>query len=55
VHIEADREHAAVERKLLEEHITEENKAAVLESVDKTLEVLWEMLSGISRQHQLAC
>jgi pyrroloquinoline-quinone synthase len=55
VHIEADREHSAVERKLLEEHITEENKAAVLESVDKTLEVLWEMLSGISRQHQLAC
>ncbi len=54
-HVEADREHSAVERKLLEEHITEENRAAVLESVDKTLEVLWEMLSGISRQHELSC
>jgi len=55
VHIEADREHSAVERKLLEEHITEENKAAVLESVDKTLDVLWNMLSGIAKQHDLSC
>jgi pyrroloquinoline-quinone synthase len=55
VHVEADREHSAVERKLLEQHITEENKAAVLASVDKTLDALWEMLSGISRQHEISC
>jgi len=55
VHMEADREHAAVERRLLESHLTEENQQAVNEAADRTLDALWEMLSGISRHHGLRC
>ena len=55
VHIQADKEHAAVERRLLERNITEDNQAAVTEAVDESLDALWEMLSGISRHHGLSC
>jgi pyrroloquinoline-quinone synthase len=42
VHIEADKEHSAVERKLLEEKIRGDS-------------ALWELLSGVCRRHGIAC
>lgn len=55
VHIEADKEHAAVERQLLSELVTEENAEAVEKSVAQTLEALYEMLNGVCRRHNIAC
>jgi pyrroloquinoline-quinone synthase len=53
VHIEADREHAAVERKLLEGCVNESNFGAVHQSVSNVLDALWEMLSGVCRRHAI--
>lgn len=55
VHIEADKEHAAVERALLSELVNEENAAEVHVSVAKTLDALYEMLNGVCRRHNIAC
>ncbi|MBA2435967.1 MAG: CADD family putative folate metabolism protein [Verrucomicrobiota bacterium] len=55
VHIEADREHAAVERALLESHVRPENFAAVTKAADRILVALWELLSGVCRRHAIAC
>jgi pyrroloquinoline-quinone synthase len=55
VHIEADKEHAAVERSLLCELVTEENAGDVHGSVAKTLDALYEMLNGVCRRHNIAC
>lgn len=55
VHIEADREHAAVERKLLAQNISSENHDRVTAAVDRTLDALWELLSGVCRRHAIAC
>ena len=55
VHIEADREHAAVERKLLESHLSEENASAAAAAADEALDALWEALSGVCRRHELPC
>jgi len=55
VHIEADKEHAAVERRLLSELVTEENAEAVRQSVGQTLDALYEMLNGVCRRHDIAC
>ncbi len=55
VHIEADREHAAVERKLLESHLSEENASAAADAAGEVLEALWEALSGVCRRHELPC
>ena len=55
VHIEADREHAAVERVLLETHVNAENAGAVVETTREALDALWQMLSGVCRRHALAC
>lgn len=55
VHIEADREHSAVERKLLEKNIRPENAESVTAAVDRTLSALWELLSGVCRRHAIAC
>ena len=54
VHIEADKEHAAVERELLARYVNEENSEAVRKSVGQVLDALWEMLSGVERRHPLA-
>ena len=54
VHIEADKEHAAVERELLARYVDESNAEAVEKSVRQVLEALWEMLSGVERRHPLA-
>jgi pyrroloquinoline-quinone synthase len=55
VHIEADREHSAVERKMLAAYIDKQNFESVKESVNRVLDALWEMLSGVCRRHAIAC
>jgi pyrroloquinoline-quinone synthase len=55
VHLEADREHSAAERAMLLEHINKENSSSVMAAVDRTLDALWEMLSGVCRRHAIAC
>jgi pyrroloquinoline-quinone synthase len=54
VHIEADREHSAAERKMLASHIDSHNIDVVRASVCRVLDVLWEMLSGVCRRHAIA-
>jgi pyrroloquinoline-quinone synthase len=53
VHIEADRQHAAAERALLESNVIPENCAAVNEAADRVLGALWDLLSGVCRRHGL--
>ena len=55
VHIEADREHSAAERKILASYIDSHNIDSVRASVRRVLEALWEMLSGVCRRHAIAC
>ena len=55
VHIEADREHSATERKMLESFINKENFKSVKASVNRVLDALWEMLSGVCRRHAITC
>jgi len=54
VHIEADREHSAAERKILASYIDSHNIDSVRASVRRVLDALWEMLSGIYRRHAIA-
>jgi pyrroloquinoline-quinone synthase len=55
VHVEADREHSAAERQMLSEFVTDENAAPVSAAVNRVLDALWEMLSGVCRRHAIAC
>src|SRR4029077_79416 len=55
VHLEADREHSATEREMLETHVNERNFESVRASVNRVLDALWEMLSGVCRRHAIAC
>ena len=55
VHIEADREHSAAERKMLSNYVTDDNAAATSAGVGRILDALWEMLSGVCRRHAIAC
>ncbi len=55
VHIEADREHSAAEREMLNHYIDERNFESVKASVNRVLDALWEMLSGVCRRHAIAC
>ena len=55
VHIEADREHSAAERQMLDSYINRQNFESVKESVSRVLDALWEMLSGVCRRHAIAC
>ena len=55
VHIEADKEHSAVERKLLGENLRWEDRDKVSAAVDRVLAALWELLSGVCRRHAIAC
>ncbi|MEO6870585.1 MAG: CADD family putative folate metabolism protein [Chthoniobacterales bacterium] len=55
VHIEADREHAAVERALLAQEVRPANAKAASEAARQVLDALWELLSGVCRRHALAC
>jgi pyrroloquinoline-quinone synthase len=55
VHVEADREHSAAERKMLGAYIDKQNFEFVKGSVNRVLDALWEMLSGVCRRHAIAC
>jgi pyrroloquinoline-quinone synthase len=55
VHIEADEKHAAVERELLKKWIDKTGFENVLASVDRTLDALWSLLSGVCQRHAIAC
>lgn len=55
VHIEADREHSAAEREMLGTQIGPTNFPQVGASVQRVLDALWDMLSGVCRRHAIAC
>ena len=55
VHIEADREHSAAEQRLLGSYVGNHNFKSVRASVNRVLDALWEMLSGVCRRHAIAC
>ena len=55
VHIEADREHSAAEREMLSRYVEDRNFESVKVSVNRVLDALWEMLSGVCRRHAIAC
>ena len=55
VHVEADREHSAAEREMLQAQVTEENVSTVKTSVDRVLHALWDLLSGVCGRHAIAC
>ncbi len=55
VHVEADREHSAAERQMLSAYVNDDNAAATSGRVDRILDALWEMLSGVCRRHAVAC
>lgn len=55
VHIDADREHSAAEQRLLGRYIGSQNFESVRASVNRVLDALWEILSGVCRRHAIAC
>ena len=55
VHIEADREHSAAEREMLSAKIDDQNSDNVRASVNRVLDALWEMLSGVCRRQAISC
>jgi pyrroloquinoline-quinone synthase len=55
VHIEADRQHSATEREMLSRYIDRRNFESVKASVNRVLDALWEMLSGVCRRHAIVC
>ena len=55
IHIEADKEHSAAEREMLADKIDNQNIDNIRVSVNRVLDALWEMLSGVCRRHAVAC
>ncbi|PYL09114.1 MAG: pyrroloquinoline quinone biosynthesis protein PqqC [Verrucomicrobia bacterium] len=55
VHIDADREHSAAEREMLNRYIDHRNFESMKASVNRVLDALWEMLSGVCRRRAIAC
>jgi pyrroloquinoline-quinone synthase len=55
VHAAADVEHSAAEQSMLEEEVSAENSDRVGACVDRVLNALWELLSGVCRRHAIAC
>jgi pyrroloquinoline-quinone synthase len=53
VHVEADREHSAAERKMLGSYVNKQNFESVKGSVNRVLDALWEMLSGVCRRYAI--
>ena len=54
VHITADKEHAAVERNLLQRYVNGENLKEVQNAVQRVLDALWNFLTSISLRHGIA-
>ena len=55
VHAVADREHSASERELLGQYVNDSNADAVKTAVERILDSLWDLLSGVCRRHAIAC
>lgn len=55
IHIEADRQHSATEREMLGRQVDADNFDSVKASVNRALDALWDMLSGVCRRHPIAC
>jgi pyrroloquinoline-quinone synthase len=55
LHMEADREHSATERKLLGEHVNDDNADSVKAAVERVLNSLWDLLSSVCHRHAIAC
>jgi pyrroloquinoline-quinone synthase len=55
VHMEADREHSATEKRLLGGYFSNQNFESIRASVNRVLDALWELLSGVGRRHAIAC
>jgi pyrroloquinoline-quinone synthase len=55
IHIEADKEHAAVERELLKKYLNQSNIEDVKSSVNSTLDRLNDFLSGMCHKYNIAC
>src|SRR5206468_12083613 len=55
VHIDADREQSAAERQMLSRRLDAQNFESVKVSVNRILDALWNLLSGVCRRHALAC
>jgi pyrroloquinoline-quinone synthase len=53
VHIEADKEHAAVEKQLLLTYLTVENISEVTSGVQVVLLALWNLLSTVCERHKI--
>lgn len=53
IHIEADKEHAAQERQLLDQYVTSENYDKVFQSVDKVLDNLCNFLSSLCEKYNI--
>jgi pyrroloquinoline-quinone synthase len=53
VHIEADQEHSRVERQLLTEGLTPNNRNAALHAVDEVLDGLGNLLSAVCARHAI--
>ena len=50
-----NREHSAAEQRMLGGYVENQNFEAVRASVNRILDALWEMLSGVCRRHAIAC
>lgn len=55
VHVEADREHAEAERAMLSNYVSAKNASGVTRAVERVLDALWKMLSGVCERHAIAC
>ncbi len=54
VHIAADEEHAAEERRLLALHVNAANVQSVRAAVQKVLDSLWNFLTGLCHRYQIS-
>lgn len=55
IHIEADKEHAHVERNLLIKHVCEKNISAVMKAAETVLDSLWNFLASLLQRYQFFC
>ncbi len=55
VHQEADLEHSAVERRLLEKHLGDPDASDAPAAAQAALDAVWNLLSGVCARHAIAC
>ncbi len=55
IHQEADVEHAAVERRLLTQHLSDPDAADAADASCLALDAIWNLLTGVCTRHAIAC